>query len=286
MSHDEYINKEVDNMEISIIIVNYNSGDFLYNCIKSILEHITNINYEIIVVDNNSTDNSLVICNDIDDAHLKIIKLKENIGFSKANNIGMKQSKGTVLHFLNPDTRIDSEMNKDYESILNDVKSNHEYIYNNRLLNRDGSYTDKILMPLPMSRIRQLLKISQMHDFYYIGATVILPKHLMEMLGGWNEAMFMYAEDTDLYYKAHKNRIQIRQMPAIIYHYGGASSEKAFTNITHEIIAQKSLRAFYKTNNIWIFKYCITILLFCIEMIVYKKTYHLPLYIKGIIKSF
>lgn len=273
-------------MDISIIIVNYNSGDFLYNCIKSIQESITDIEYEIIIVDNNSTDKSLEICKNLLNRNIQIIKLEENLGFSKANNIGMKHSKGTVLHFLNPDTRIDSAMNKDYEYILYEVNSGTEKIYSNKLLNRDGSYTDKITMPLPLSRIRDKFKKTNESDFYYIGATIILSRHLMEKLGGWNEAMFMYAEDTDLYYKAHKNGIKIKTMPAIIYHYGGGSSERAFTNIAHEIIAQKSLRAFYKTNNISMLAYWMIVLLFCIELIRLKKTNNLSLYIKGIIKSF
>lgn len=108
-------------MDISIIIVNYNSSDFLYNCIKSIQDSITDVNYEIIVVDNNSTDESLDICQNIIANNVQIVKLDQNLGFSKANNIGVKYAKGTVLHFLNPDTRIDSGMNKDYIEILKDV---------------------------------------------------------------------------------------------------------------------------------------------------------------------
>lgn len=274
-------------MDISIIIVNYNSGDFLYNCIKSIQESINNnIDYEIIVVDNNSTDSSIDICKELLNSNIQIIKLNENLGFSKANNIGMKQSRGTVLHFLNPDTRIDSEMNKDYEYILNEVKSGHECIYSNKLLNRDGSYTDKIIMPLPMSKIREKFKRAKDNDYFCSGATIILSRKLMGKLGGWNEAMFMYYEDTDLSYKAHKIGIKSKSMPAIIYHYGGGSSERAFTSISHEIIMQKSFRAFYRTNNICIFKYWITVFIFCIELIAYKKFNNLQIYCKGIKNSF
>lgn len=274
-------------MDISIIIVNYNSGDFLYNCIKSIQENINNnINYEIIVVDNNSTDNSLDICNNILNNNIQIIKLNENLGFSKANNIGMKQSKGTVLHFLNPDTRVDIEINKDYVYILNEVKSGHEYIYSNKLLNRDGSYTDKMTMPFPLSKIRERLNIYKEYDYFCSGATIILSRQLMDKLGGWNEAMFMYYEDTDLSYKAHKMGIHIKSMPAIIYHYGGGSSERAFTSISHEILMQKSMRTFYKVNKINILKYWMTITIYCMELVIYRNTHNLPIYIKGIIKSF
>lgn len=273
-------------MDISIIIVNYNSGDFLYSCIKSILEHINNINYEIIVVDNYSTDKSLDICNDIRDTHVRFIKLQENLGFSKANNIGMQHSRGTVLHFLNPDTRVDSELNKDYEHILNEVNAGLEFIYSNKMLNRDGSYTVKNTMPFPLSKIRERLNVYKESDYFCSGATIILSKHLMKKLGGWNEAMFMYYEDTDLSYKAHKMGITIKLMPAIIYHYGGGSSERSFTNLSYEIIMQKSMRTFYKVNKISLVTYWMTILVYCMELILYKKTHNLPIFIKGIIKSF
>lgn len=273
-------------MDISIIIVNYNSGEFLYNCIKSIQESIIGIEYEIIIIDNYSTDKSLEICKNLLNRNIQIIKLEENLGFSKANNIGIKYSKGTVLHFLNPDTRIDSEMNKDYTYILKEVKSGQEKIYSNKLLNRDGSYTYKIIMPLPLSKIRDKIKKTNEHDYFYSGATIIISKQLMETLGGWNEAMFMYCEDTDLSYKAHQKGIKIQSMPAIIYHYGGGSSERSLTNISHEIIMHKSLRAFYRVNNICILQYWLAIMIFCMELIIYKRAKKLPLYIKGIIKSF
>lgn len=105
-------------------------------------------------------------------------------------------------------------------------------------------------------------------------------------MGGWNEAIFMYAEDTDLFYKAHKEGIHIKQMSAIIQHYGGGSSEKTFSNIEHEVILQKSLRTFYRVNNISLLYYLIYIFLTCIEIIRYRKLRLFKLYIKGFIKSF
>lgn len=273
-------------MDISIIIVNYNSGDFLYNCINSITKSITDIKYEIIIVDNNSTDNSLDICRDIISNNVQIIKSDKNLGFSKANNIGTKYAKGTVLHFLNPDTRIDSKMNKDYVEILKDISGGGEMIYSNKLLNRDGTYTDKIVMPLPAAQIRNKFKATKQHDYYYLGATIIISKKLMNRIGGWNEAMFMYCEDTDLFYKAYKNGIKTKEMPSIVYHYGGGSSEKTFKCIEQEIIKQKSLRAFYNTNNINILNYYLLIIIICIELIRHNKLHNYSTYIKAIIKSF
>jgi len=141
-------------------------------------------------------------------------------------------------------------------------------IYCNRLLNRDGSYSYEVIMPLPLSMIRQYFKKI---DFYYHDATVIISKKLMDSICGWNETMFMYYEDLHLFYKAHRQGIHIKQIPAITQHYGGGSSEKAFSNIKHEIISQKSLRTFYKTNDINLLYYFIYIFLSCIRIIRYRK---------------
>ena len=108
-------------MDLSIIIVNYNSKDFLCNCVRSIIDHLHAIQYEIIVVDNLSSDDSYKRCQEIDDSHIFCIQAGQNLGFSKANNLGASHAKGRVLHFLNPDTQIGPTMQDDYKQLLSDV---------------------------------------------------------------------------------------------------------------------------------------------------------------------
>ena len=88
-------------MDFSIIIVNYNSGRFLLDCVKSILNNLGGISYEIIVVDNKSSDSSFSDCASVDDNHLILIQSGANMGFSRANNIGAEHASGNFLHFLN-----------------------------------------------------------------------------------------------------------------------------------------------------------------------------------------
>ena len=135
-------------MDFSIIIVNYNSGLLLRECIQSILSALNNVSYEIIVVDNMSSDSSFSDCNDILDKHLILIQSGDNLGFSKANNIGAKHASGRILHFLNPDTRISQSLEVDYRNVLNDYLKNNHNVYVNPLQDRDGTvyYGDN---PLP-----------------------------------------------------------------------------------------------------------------------------------------
>ena len=90
-------------MELSVIIVNYNTIELLQKCICSIKENSGDVNLEIIVVDNASVDKSREIIPTLD---VKYILCDENLGFSKANNLGLKQATGKYVLFLNPDTLV------------------------------------------------------------------------------------------------------------------------------------------------------------------------------------
>ena len=92
-------------MELSIIFVNWNSVDYLRECIASIYENTRDISFEIIVVDNASPQGDVeTILEQFRD--VKIIKSLTNVGFAKANNIGFAQSTGSYVLFLNPDTQL------------------------------------------------------------------------------------------------------------------------------------------------------------------------------------
>ena len=89
--------------ELSVIIVNYNGEYFLKDCLQSVLLTCKEVNLEIIIVDNNSADNSLDLIL-LKDPRIKVIKNKENLGFSKANNIGINHCTKDYILLLNNDT--------------------------------------------------------------------------------------------------------------------------------------------------------------------------------------
>ena len=90
-------------VDVSIIIVSYNTAELLENCINSIVEKTQNISYEVIVVDNDSCDNSISLLYEKFD-WVKVIVSKKNLGFGRANNLGIEVASGRNILFLNSDT--------------------------------------------------------------------------------------------------------------------------------------------------------------------------------------
>ena len=88
-------------MQLSIIIVNYNSGEDLYNCIKSIRDFVHKIKHEIIIIDNNSNDDSFKFLKR-ERNYISIYRLKSNMGYAYANNYGIRKSRGDFILLLNP----------------------------------------------------------------------------------------------------------------------------------------------------------------------------------------
>lgn len=92
-------------MDVSVIIVSYNVKDLLRNCLDSVIKFTKDVEFEIIVVDNTSSDDSLSYLSSLSDiGNLKVIASPENGGFAKGNNLGIKQAKGKYILLLNPDT--------------------------------------------------------------------------------------------------------------------------------------------------------------------------------------
>lgn len=208
-------------IDLSIIIVNYNVKDFLYNCLKSIENSKANFNYEVIVVDNNSSDFSVEYLKP-QFPNVKFIQLDSNLGFAKANNIGLKEAKGKYVLFLNPDTII----SEDTLQVMKDYMDAHPEVYISgcKLLNPDGSFQLPCRrgFPTPWAAFSKLFglqalfpksrlfaKYNQTYrsidETYYIdsvmGAFMFCRADVIKQLGGFDEDYFMYGEDLDLCYR-------------------------------------------------------------------------------------
>ena len=90
--------------ELSVIIVNYNGGKYLKDCLEAIKNNLKDINYEIIIVDNNSNDDSIELLQANYNEEIILIKSSINLGFAKGNNLGVKKSNGKYVLLLNNDT--------------------------------------------------------------------------------------------------------------------------------------------------------------------------------------
>lgn len=227
--------------EISIIIVNYNSGELLSNCLASIRRELS-IDYEVVVVDNASTDGSMEQCAIFQDGERFIFHtLGENLGFAAACNIGANLSSGSILHFLNPDTELNPGANGDYLKVIGDPGK----IYVTPLVNRDGSpENDKMVLPVLRDIFWWNVDRSRAR-FWCKGASVILSRDNFSKVGGWSEDYFMYGEDLDLFYQFWKNGLVISLLTVPVYHLGGGCSQKVWNPLEREIKVQRSFRKFY-----------------------------------------
>lgn len=229
-------------MKLSVIIVHYQVSDLLRNCIASIQKYFQDFEYEIIVVDNNSPDpgwKGLIA----DFPQVQFIGLEKNLGFSKANNIGVKASKGEYVYILNPDTEIEG----DYFGEILDFADHQKDIgaIGLRMHNADGEFLpeSKRSVPALINSFEKLFtKLRDDSKTYYrndvdefdiaevdvmTGANLLMKKSVYEEVGGFDERYFMYGEDIDLCYtiirKGYRNFYYGKYS---ILHYKGESTVK------------------------------------------------------------
>ncbi len=259
------LNTDID---ISIVIVNYNVKEFLYQCLTSIYKAIDILSIEIIVVDNNSTDHSIDFLEPIF-TDVKFIKLSENIGFGKANNIAFKEAKGKYILILNPDTIIQ----EDTMQVMYDYMELHKEvgIAGCKVLNPDGTFqlACRRGFPTPWVAFCKLFGLQNLFpnskifaqynqtfrnvdETYYIdaliGAFMFARREVILKLNGFLEDFFMYGEDLDLCYRTQKMGYKVAYVHTTsIIHYKGESTKRSSINdLKHfyeamEIFAKKNL---------------------------------------------
>ena len=230
-------------MDISIIIVNYNTAHFLKTCLDSILNQ-KNADYEIIVVDNGSTDNSFEILKDYEN-RITLIKNNENLGFGKANNIGAKIAKGDFLFLLNQDTEFTSDY--DLKKITDFVKANKHYgLVSTKITEMKTKRETKPRETYPGEKIiLHPLRGMPGTIAWVLGAVMILPKEVYAKIHGFDEDFFLYGEDIDICLRVRKAGYKIGYLPEVeILHFGGCTEiTKGQYSKTYR--KQKALFQFY-----------------------------------------
>ncbi|MCF3110518.1 glycosyltransferase family 2 protein [Niabella sp. CC-SYL272] len=235
-------------MTLSIIIVSYNVKYFLEHCLVSVLRAAKDLQTEIIVVDNCSTDGSLEYLLPLFPQVLFIAN-KENAGFGRACNQGLRSATGRFVLFLNPDTLVpENALIKSLEVFERDETVGAVGI---RMFNGAGIFLKESKRGFP-SCSASFFKLSGMHRFfpgsrtfdrYYMGhlddekdqyvevlagAFMLIPREVLEKTGSFDEAFFMYGEDIDLSYRIYKSGYKNYYLsdPAII-HFKGESTSKS-----------------------------------------------------------
>ncbi|HOX96067.1 MAG TPA: glycosyltransferase family 2 protein [Candidatus Woesebacteria bacterium] len=254
-------------IDLSIIIISYNTREILTDCVKSIVKYTKDLNYEIIIVDNGSKDGSLERIKELSKKYsrVRLVDAKDNIGFGRGNNLGVRAAKGKYLLFLNSDTLVFDNAIKES---LDKARDNSQYgIFSCKLLNADRSIQASgghfptignvfawqfFIDDLPLigklipSFHPQLTSYDRDRQMDWItGAFMIISKKTFNEVGGFDENIFMYTEEMELCYRLKKLGYQTfySVTPAII-HLGGASGGSVFA-LTSEI---KNMIYFWKKH--------------------------------------
>ena len=233
-------------MDLSIICINWNSVEYLKDCITSIYKYTDYISFEIIVIDNASTKGGVDILKE-QFPEIILIKSSKNLGFSRANNLAFKQSRGAHVLFLNPDTRLTGPA---LNIMLNHLRTLPGVgVIGCKLLNTDLSVQTSCIQKFP-TILNQITDIEYVRlrwphcklweiDALFLehpkptvvevvsGACLMVKRDVFEQVCLFSEEYFMYAEDIDLSYKVMRaGFINYYIGDAVVIHHGGKSSKQ------------------------------------------------------------
>lgn len=251
-------------MQLSVIILNYNVRYFLELCVSSVQKALENIDSEIIVIDNNSEDNSCAMMKQLF-PKVKLIENKENSGFPKGNNIGVAVAKGEYICILNPDTVVAEDT---FTKVLAFAKKQNDLgIIGVKLIDGTGNFLPESKRGIPtpfvaFTKITGLYKIfPKTFGKYYaqhlsenetgkveilVGAFMLLKRDLYNEIGGFDENCFMYSDDIDLSYMAlKKGKTNYYFHETSVIHYKGESTIKDGTYMKR---FQEAMNFFYKKH--------------------------------------
>lgn len=212
-------------MNISVIIVNYNTADLVKSCIDSVLSQ-ERVTVETIVVDNASQDDSVHILEKYGDRIHLIVSL-ENLGFGGANNLAFKQSTGHYVFLLNPDAVFQTKHDL-YDMFMFMEKNKNYGMAGTKILEHDGASRVFPNSMYPGQKYLQTPLPAMPGEIAWIlGASMIFRREVYDVVGGFDKKYFLYGEDIDICFRVRKAGWAIGYNEAVaVLHVGGASERK------------------------------------------------------------
>ena len=253
-------------MKLSVVIVNYNVSHYLLQCVDSLSHALRGTDSEVIVVDNHSRDNSVTLLRQYH-PEVRIVENLHNLGFAKANNIAIRQSRGEYVLLLNPDTIVSESVVKGVISFLDSHPEAGSAGV--RMLNADGTVAPESRrgVPTPMTAFYKLSGLcgmfpnSRRFGRYYLGhlpwdspqqievvsgAFCMLRTSVLKKVGLLDEDYFMYGEDIDLSYRILKSGATNWYVPETILHYKGESTHKSSFRYVH--VFYQAMHIFFRKH--------------------------------------
>lgn len=256
-------------IDLSIIIINWNTANLLADCLRSIENRVQDrLNLEIIVVDSASQDDSVAMVQH-DFPHVTLLPQDENIGFVRGNNLGLEVAQGRYLFLLNPDTEV---INDALTQMVDYLDAHPDTgIVGPHTLNTDGSYQSTrrhfptITTAFFESTWLQPFAPKKMLDHYYVnnapddavidvdwvqGSALMARREVYEQIGGLDTAFVMFSEELDWCKRAKDAGWEVTYLGgAYITHHGGKSTEQVVAN-KHIYFQQSKIRYFHKHHGL------------------------------------
>ena len=255
-------------IDLSIIIVNWHSANYVLKCVHSIREQASVASYEVIVVDNASFDG----CGERlaqEYPWVVFLQSQRNLGFAGANNLGAKCAHGAVLLFLNPDTEV---LDGAIDCMYRHFQSLEEPgVVGCRLLNSDGSLQTSCVQSLP-TLLNQVLDAEVLRRLFprakifgtaalfeqrngvkevegVSGACMMIRRDIFDLVGGFSADYFMYGEDLDLCFKTKQAGFYNYHVgEAVIVHHGGGSSKLTQSKFS-TVMVRESVALFLRKSH-------------------------------------
>lgn len=250
-------------MELSIVIVNWNTCDLLAGCLDSIYTNPPAFPFEIWVVDNASTDGSLQMLQERFPGVNRIAN-QENLGFARANNLAIKQASGRLVLLLNSDTLVEENT---LTKMLEFMQQHAEVgALGVKLVNPDGSFQASYAkFPTLLSEFLLIAGLAQRVIGRYapspapraaeapqpvdwiIGAVILIRQEVIQKAGMFREDFFLYSEETDWCWRIWKSGASVWYLPDVsVIHFGGSSSRKSSIKSYAQLYKSKVL--FFELN--------------------------------------
>ena len=240
-------------MKLSIVIVSYNVRYYLAQCLQSVFRSGRELEMEVFVVDNASSDDSLAYLRSLF-PQVHYIENHENVGFSRANNQALRQAQGEYVLLLNPDTILTEHTLADCVSFLDShpeagATGVAMYGHNGRF-----AWESRRGLPTPWTSFCKMVGLcslfphSHMFGRYYMrylnreeaneievisGAFCMVRRKALDEVGLLDESFFMYGEDIDLSYRLLQGGWHNYYLPTPILHYKGESTQKSSYRYVH-----------------------------------------------------
>jgi len=257
--------RELNHPMVSVIILNYNGrrilGQLLSDCLSSVLE-TSYPNFEVIFVDNGSTDDSVVSIEEKfgKDPRLKIIRNERNLGFAEGNNVGAKYARGEYIVFLNNDIEVDNRWLKELINIVNSdstigaAQSKLLLLHNRKQFDCAGGFIDYYGYASERGHGEedkgQYDRIDEI--FYAKGAAILIRHEVLESVGLFDPDFIMYYEETDLCWRIWLRGYRIVFVPtSIVYHATRATVSHRKRAVEVDFMTRYHLTTMIKNYN-WI----------------------------------